>query len=174
MKQAEKSDKKDKEKNNKNKKEEKEGKKRSKDSHHHHHHHHHHHNKEEKKNKRPTVANEANKPKIDYPTFNWTKDGEKVKKVAQIPGWGSNAAPGYGMVQMGQAGQTLQMPAGVQPIIPAGMTQRDSVPIPAETLLNGTIKNQADIAKLDQASVASGMKRSTFYEIFILADLVSP
>ena len=94
--------------------------------------------------------------------------------MAQIPGWGSNAAPANGMVQMGQAGgQMLQIPTGVQSVTPGGMTQRGSVPIPAEALLNETIKNQADIAKLDQASVASGMNRSTFYNIFILADFVS-
>eukprot|EP00795_Rhopilema_esculentum_P012802 gene12802-3541_t len=133
----------------------KKSKKPSKPAHHHHHHHHHHHKQNTKKSnaKRPTVDNEANKPKIDYPTFNWTKDGNKVQKVAQIPGWGSNGinnmAPAgmaqANMVQMSiaQAYATGQMPA----------VKRDNLPMKLSTdLLNNTVKNQADIARIDQAS----------------------
>jgi len=156
-KQADQGDKNDKEKQNKKKKVEKEGKKRSKESHHHHHHHHHHrhHPQQEKKSKRPVVENEANKPKIDYPTFNWTKNVGKVKTVAQIPGYGSNMVPSYTTAQKGQAVQLSQIPAVIQAAAPVAAQQRDSVPSPVDTLLNGTIKNQADLARLDQASITS-------------------
>lgn len=138
------------------KNEKREAKKRWKESHHHHHHHHHHRQKQEKKNKRPKVENEANKPKVDYPTFNWTKDGKKVNKVAQIPGWGSSGAPAVVPAQGGQIVPMVQVP-GTLAGAPAGLIQRDSVPMSAQNLLNSTIRNQADIASLDQASVSTGM-----------------
>ena len=168
-KQGDQGNKTEKEKKNKKKKADKEGKKRSKESHHHHHHHHHrHHSKQEKKSKRPVVENEANKPKLDYPTFNWTKDGGKVKNVAQIPVYGSNMAPSYTTEQNGQAVQMSQIPAVVQAAAPVAAQQRDSVPSPVDTLLNGTIKNQADIARLDQASITSGMTYDKKYSLMSL------
>ena len=176
---ADKATKKDKENKEKQTKEtkEKEGKKQndeskqkksSKPSHHHHHHHHHHkHQAAEKKGKakRPVAQNDANKPKVDYPTFNWTKDGNKIKKVAQIPGWASNA--GYNaaqmaamgqmslMTQMAPMGQMAPMAQGI-PVaqIPQNAIQRDTIaPVTAQNLLNGTINNQADIASIDKASM---------------------
>ena len=102
---------------------------------------------------------------MDYPTFNWTKDGNKIKKVAQIPGWSSNA--GYTaaqmaamgqmspMTQMAPMGQMAPMPQGI-PVaqIPQNAFQRDTIaPVTALNLLNGTINNQADIASIDKASM---------------------
>ena len=80
-----------------------------------------------------------------------------MKKVAQIPGWGGNAVPASNVAQVVQTGQVSQVPVVGLPAMPVAITQRDSIPVSAETLLNGTIRNQADIANLDQASIASGI-----------------
>ena len=135
----------------------KKSKKPSKPARHHHHHHHHHHKQKAKKSnaKRPTVDNEANKPKIDYPTFNWTKDGNKVQKVAQIPGWGGNGINNMAPAGMAQANMVQMSIAQAYGQMPA--VKRDDVPMKLSTdLLNGTIKNQADIASIDQASTETG------------------
>ena len=66
--------------------------------------------------------------------------------------------PAYNVAQNGNVAQVAPVSTGIQVGVPAGAVQRDSVPWPVQTLLNGTIRNQADIASLDQASIAAGMK----------------